>query len=55
MSKCVNSFIAFEQCVNCAKVCVNYVKVCVNSIIACEQCVNCAQVYVNYVKVCYSL
>ena len=33
--------IACEQCVNCAKVFVNYVKVCVNCVIACEQCVNC--------------
>ena len=47
---CVNSVIPCEQCVNCAKVCVNYVKVCVNCVITCEQCVNCAKVYVNYVK-----
>ena len=53
MSKCVgNSVIICEQYVNCAKVCVNYVKVCANSVIACEQCVNCAKVCVNYFKVC---
>ena len=44
MSKCV---IACEQCVNCVKVFVNYVKVCVNCVINCEQCVNCAKVCVN--------
>ena len=43
MSKCV---ILCEQCVSCAKVWVNYVKVCVNCVIACEQCVNCCKVYV---------
>ena len=48
MSRCV---IPCEQGVNCAKVCVNYVKVCVNCVIACAQCVNCTKVYVNYVKV----
>ena len=52
MSKCV---IACEQCVNCDKVYVIYVKVCVNCVIACEQCVNSAKVSVNYVKVCHSL
>ena len=52
MSKCV---IACEHGVNCAKVCVNYVKVCVNCVIACEQCVNSAKMCVNYVKVCHSL
>ena len=44
MSKCV---IACEQFVNCAKVCVNCLKVRVNCVIACEQCVNCAKVCVN--------
>ena len=52
MLKCV---IACEKYVNCAKVCVNYVKVWVNCVIACEPCVNCAKVCVNYVKVCHSL
>ena len=37
----VNSVIGCEQCVNCAKVCLNcvkvYVKVCVNCVIACQQ------------------
>ena len=49
---CVNSVIACEQCVNYAKLSVNYVKVIVNCVIACEQCVNRAKVCVNYVKVC---
>ena len=40
---------------NCAKVCVNFVKVCVICVIASEQCVNCAKVCVNYVKVCHTL
>ena len=51
MSKCVYSVIACEQCVNCTKVFVNYVKVCMNHVIACEQCVNSAKLCVNYVKV----
>ena len=33
VKKCVNSVIACEQFVKCAKVCVNYVKVCVNCVI----------------------
>ena len=51
----VNCVIACEQCVNCAKVCVNYVKVWLNCVIAFEPCVNCVNVCVKYVKVCHSL
>ena len=52
---CVNSVIACEQCVNCAKVCVNYVKWWLNCVIAFEPCLNCANVCVNHVKAFYSL
>ena len=45
----MNCVIACEQCVNLAKVFVNYVKVCLYGVIACEQCVNCANVFVNIV------
>ena len=55
----MNCVIACEQCVNCAKVYLNsvkvceiYVEMCVNYVIAFEQCVNCAKVCVNYVNVC---
>ena len=33
---CVNFVIAYEQCVNCAKVCVNCFKVCVNYVKVCH-------------------
>ena len=46
MTKCV---IACEQCVNCAKVYMNYVIVCVIYI---KVCVNCVIVCVIYIKVC---